>query len=46
MAAFNFGDAAATLSIDLPRAGLASGRDYQVTDLWTGAVSSARGALP
>jgi alpha-galactosidase len=45
LAVFNFSGRAGSRTIDLARAGLDPGRSYTVTDLWTGAVSTARGSL-
>jgi hypothetical protein len=45
LAVFNFGSAAVTASVDLARAGLDATTRYDVTDLWSGAASTARGAL-
>jgi hypothetical protein len=45
LAAFNFGSANETMSIDLSRAGLDGSKTYSVTDVWTGDLSSANGTL-
>jgi len=46
LAVFNFdGSNPATVTIDLGRAGLNSASTYKVTDLWSGAASSANGSL-
>jgi hypothetical protein len=45
LAVFNFAGTAITKSIDLGRAGLDPSRRYAVTDLWSGATSSAQGTL-
>jgi hypothetical protein len=45
LAVFNFSGSAATKTIDLSRAGLDGARSYAVTDLWSGATSSASGTL-
>ncbi|HXI59002.1 MAG TPA: hypothetical protein VNO55_23205, partial [Polyangia bacterium] len=45
LAVFNFGAAAVTSSVDLARAGLDPATSYDVTDLWSGGLSTARGAL-
>jgi alpha-galactosidase len=42
---FHFTPNAETLAIDLARAGLNAAQAYTVTDLWTGATSSATGIL-
>ena len=46
VAVFNFAANMAIESIDLARAGLDASRDYAVTDLWSGDVSTAKQALP
>ncbi len=44
LAVFNFSSSSSsTVNVDLARAGLSGTADYTVTDLWTGAASSARG---
>lgn len=45
LAVFNFTGSDATEAIDLTRAGLSATQTYTVTDLWTGATSSATGML-
>jgi hypothetical protein len=45
LAVFNFGTGAATTSVHLPRAGIDGTVDHTVTDLWSGATSTARGVL-
>ena len=46
LAVFNYdGSKASTQTIDLGRAGLSSSSSYTVTDLWTGATSSATGSV-
>jgi alpha-galactosidase len=45
LAVFNFGTSAVTRSIDLQRAGLNASTPYAVTDVWSGAPSSATGTL-
>jgi hypothetical protein len=45
LAIFNFGANAATKSVDLVRAGLDGSASYAVTDLWTGAASTASGTF-
>ena len=45
LALFNFTSSAATQTVDLARAGLNGATAYTVTDLWTGATSSATGTL-
>ena len=46
LAVFNYdGSNASTQTIDLVRAGLSSSSSYTVTDLWTGATSSATGSV-
>ncbi|MEA2696230.1 MAG: alpha-galactosidase [Myxococcales bacterium] len=45
LAVFNFGPAAVMASVDLTRAGLDAATSYDVTDLWSGAASTALGAL-
>ena len=46
LAVFNYDGAnATTISIDLGHAGLNGAATYKVTDLWTGAASSASGSL-
>jgi hypothetical protein len=47
IAVFNYdGSNPLTQTIDLGRAGLNSSTAYSVTDLWSGATSSATGSLP
>jgi hypothetical protein len=47
IAVFNYdGSNPLSQTIDLGRAGLNSGTAYSVTDLWSGATSSATGSLP
>jgi hypothetical protein len=46
LAVFNFSGRAVSRDVALARVGLEHGRTYAVTDLWTGATSSARGSLP
>jgi hypothetical protein len=45
LALFNFSGKSVTRAINLSRAGLAPGRTYAVTDLWSGAASTAQGML-
>jgi Alpha galactosidase C-terminal beta sandwich domain len=45
LAVFNFTSAAVTQAVDLGRAGLDAATTYTVTDLWSGATSSATGTL-
>jgi hypothetical protein len=45
LAVFNFGNSAVNRSIDLGRAGLDGAHSYAVTDLWSGATSTATGQL-
>jgi hypothetical protein len=46
LAVFNYdGGNSATVTVDLGRAGLSGSATYKVTDLWTGAASSANGSL-
>ncbi|HEY2510436.1 MAG TPA: hypothetical protein VGI39_06260 [Polyangiaceae bacterium] len=45
IAAFNYTTSAVTKAIDLTRAGLNGSKSYAVTDLWTGAGSTAQGTL-
>jgi len=46
LAVFNYdGDNSTTVTVDLGHAGLNSSASYKVTDLWTGAASSANGSL-
>jgi alpha-galactosidase len=45
IAVFNFGPAAVAKTVDLARAGLDATANYAVTDLWTGAATTARGTL-
>lgn len=47
LAVFNYdGSNPLSESIDLAHAGLSGSANYKVTDLWTGATSSATGSLP
>jgi len=46
LAVFNYdGSNSTTVTVDLGRAGLNSAATYKVTDLWTGAASSANSSL-
>ena len=45
VAVFNFGSTAADKTVDLARAGLDATAEYAVTDLWTGAATTAQGTL-
>jgi hypothetical protein len=45
LAVFNYGTSAVTETIDLARAGLDKARTYAVSDLWSGAASTATGML-
>jgi hypothetical protein len=45
IAVFNFGASAVTRPVDLARAGLSAATSYSVTDLWSGATSTATGTL-
>ncbi|MGO8991813.1 MAG: alpha-galactosidase [Polyangiaceae bacterium] len=46
LAVFNFTTSTVTQSVSLARAGLNGGQSYSVTDLWTGATSTAKGTMP
>jgi alpha-galactosidase len=45
LAVFNFSGDSVTRNVDLGRAGLDASRTYDVTDLWTGDGTSAKGTL-